>query len=569
MKTLQAGPLTAGYENGFLRRIAYGENEVLRMIYFALRNHNWNTIPCHIENENISLSETGFQITYDCYNTDGDVTVMEWKASIHGKDDGTITFEIGGTSKENFRRNRAGFCILHPLDLTGTAVTVTHPDQSKTIDPFPVKIAPENPFKYIESMEWRSSEVPFALFFEGDIFETEDQRNWGDASFKTFCTPLDKPFPVELKRGEKVFQRVTFRPLRKLLPPQPSRKHIFLRETGTRSLLPSLGISESTEVRSLRSEAVELIRSLSLTHYRVDVYPGDDNWVTAFSKAYEIGFSLGLPLEAVLHLTDRCREEIEAFVVVCLQNRVKLRKVLLLKTKGLVTSQEMIGEVGQLKAAFPKMLVGGGTNYNFNEINKNRFSPGELDYISFAVDPQEHASDDLTIIENMEAQEHLIRSAKAIYGASMPVHVSPITLRKRFNPYATNPADLFISETAKADPRQKEVLAALWTFGSLCSLSKGGAAAVTFFQTTGDQGIISTDGVPHPVYDTLKTFSPYQGKEVRIVESSEPLAVQGMVLDGKFLALMNLTQEEKNIRFNDAELSLRPQEMTMHALHRP
>jgi hypothetical protein len=151
----------------------------------------------------------------------------------------------------------------------------------------------------------------------------------------------------------------------------------------------------------------------------------------------------------------------------------------------------------------------------------------------------------------------------------MPVHVSPITLRKRFNPYATNPADLFISEAAKADPRQKEVLAALWTFGSLCSLSKGGAAAVTFFQTIGDQGIISTDGVPHPVYNTLKTFSPYQGKEVRIVESSEPLAVQGMVLDEKFLALMNLTQQEKTIRFNDAELSLRPQEMTIHALHRP
>jgi hypothetical protein len=103
----------------------------------------------------------------------------------------------------------------------------------------------------------------------------------------------------------------------------------------------------------------------------------------------------------------------------------------------------------------------------------------------------------------------------------------------------------------------------------LCSLSKGGAAAVTFFQTTGDQGIISTEGAPHPVYDALKTFSPYQGKEVRIVESSDPLAVQGMVLDGKFLALMNMTQEEKTIRFNDEELSLRPQEMTMHLLHRP
>lgn len=565
---LQAGPLFAGYENGFLRRITYGESEVLRMIYFALRDHNWNTLPFRIENENISFGDADFRITYDCFNTDGGVTVMEWKAAIQGKDDATITFEIRGTATETFRKNRAGFCVLHPLNLTGTHVTVTHPDQSKTTHAFPAEIAPEDPFKYIESMEWRSADVPFALFFEGDIFETEDQRNWGDASFKTFCTPLDKPFPAELRRGDKVFQRITFKPLVRLAPPKPSRTHIFLRETGTRSLLPFFGIGESTETTGLGSQAVDLIRALNLRHYRVDVYPGNDNWVTDFSGAYEIGFSLGLPLEAVLHLTEKYREEIGAFVAVCLQNRVELRKVLLLKTKTLVTDQKIIGEVSQLKAAFPRVLVGGGTNYNFNEINKNRFSPGELDYVSFSVDPQEHAFDDLTIIENMEAQSHLIRSAKAIYGESMPVHVSPITLRKRFNPYATNPADLHISESAKADPRQKEAFAALWTFGSLCSLSKGGAAAVTFFQTAGGQGIVSNEGEPYPVYHTLKTFLPYQGKEVSILESTEPLAVQGMVLDGKFLALMNLTQEDKTVQFNDMEVSLSPLEMKMHGLYR-
>lgn len=568
MKMLQAGPLAAGYENGFLRRIAYGENEVLRMIYFALRDHNWNTFPCHIENENISFSDTEFQITYDCFNSDGGVTVMEWKASIHGKDDGSITFELRGSATENFRKNRAGFCILHPLNLTRTDVTITHPDRSKTVSPFPLEVAPENPFKNIESMEWISSDIPFSLFFEGDIFETEDQRNWGDASFKTFCTPLDKPFPVELKRGDKVFQRITFKPLAKLPPAKPSRPYVSLREAGIRSLLPFFGIGESTETRSLSPDAAEQIRALNLRHYRVDVHPGNDNWVADFSGVYEIGFGLGLPLEAVLHLTENYREEIEAFVVVGLQNRVRLRKILLLKTKSLVTGEETTDVVSQLKAAFPNVLVGGGTNYNFNELNKNHFSPGELDYISFSIDPQEHAFDDLTIIENMEAHEHMIRSAKGIYGVSMPVHVSPITLRKRFNPYATNPADLFISESAKADPRQKEVFAALWTFGSLCSLTKGGAASVTFFQTAGDQGIVSLNGTPYPVYETLKTFSPYQGKEVRILDSSQPLAVQGMVLGGKFLALMNLAQQDQTVRFNDSELSLRPFEMKLRELHR-
>ena len=60
-----AGPLQCGYDNGFLRRIAYGNNEVLRMIYFAVRDHNWNTMSASIENENVSATGEGVEITYD------------------------------------------------------------------------------------------------------------------------------------------------------------------------------------------------------------------------------------------------------------------------------------------------------------------------------------------------------------------------------------------------------------------------------------------------------------------------------------------------------------------------
>ena len=36
----------------------------------------------------------------------------------------------------------------------------------------------------------------------------EDQRNWTDASFKTYCTPLARPFPVPVQAGDRVDQRV-------------------------------------------------------------------------------------------------------------------------------------------------------------------------------------------------------------------------------------------------------------------------------------------------------------------------------------------------------------------------
>jgi hypothetical protein len=327
-------------------------------------------------------------------------------------------------------------------------------------------------------------------------------------------------------------------------------------------------VCASTETSELSNEAVGLISALNLKHYRIDVYPSRDNWVSDFSHAYEIGFALRLPLEVALHLTERYREEMESFSIVCQQNRVNLRKVLLLSVRGLVTSSEMIDNASTQKRALPKVLVGAGTDYNFNEINKNHFTPRDIDFVSFSIDPQEHAFDDLTILENIEAQEHLVRSAKSIYGEHMPVHISPLTLRKRFNPYATNPADLFISEEAKADPRQKEAFAAVWTFGSLCNLSKGKAAAVTMYQTAGNQGILSRKGEPYPVYEVIKSFALYQGRPVSILESSDSLSVQGMVLDGRILALANLTKKEKLVRFGKHEILLNAFEMKFEPLHR-
>src|SRR5215213_1202737 len=44
---------------------------------------------------------------------------------------------------------------------------------------------------------------------EGDTFEMEDQRNWTDASYKTYVRPLALPWPYTLKQGERVSQRVS------------------------------------------------------------------------------------------------------------------------------------------------------------------------------------------------------------------------------------------------------------------------------------------------------------------------------------------------------------------------
>ena len=43
---------------------------------------------------------------------------------------------------------------------------------------------------------------------EVHLFEMEDQRNWTDASYKTYGTPLALPFPAEINVGHKINKAV-------------------------------------------------------------------------------------------------------------------------------------------------------------------------------------------------------------------------------------------------------------------------------------------------------------------------------------------------------------------------
>src|SRR5262249_8671530 len=49
------------------------------------------------------------------------------------------------------------------------------------------------------------------LAFTGDLFELEDQRNWGDASFKTYCTPLRAGFPRTIAKGDAIAHSLDMR----------------------------------------------------------------------------------------------------------------------------------------------------------------------------------------------------------------------------------------------------------------------------------------------------------------------------------------------------------------------
>ena len=94
---LRAGALTCQYEEGNLRSIRVGEVELLRMIYSAVRDQNWNTIAPIVSQEKIEQSADSFLITYDCRYQEGDIDFSAtFSIILKGRMDGRVLLQKKG-----------------------------------------------------------------------------------------------------------------------------------------------------------------------------------------------------------------------------------------------------------------------------------------------------------------------------------------------------------------------------------------------------------------------------------------------------------------------------------------
>jgi hypothetical protein len=52
-------------DTGFLRKIVHGETEIVRAIYAAVRDENWNTVEPAIEVRNVHVEQNEFRVDFD------------------------------------------------------------------------------------------------------------------------------------------------------------------------------------------------------------------------------------------------------------------------------------------------------------------------------------------------------------------------------------------------------------------------------------------------------------------------------------------------------------------------
>ncbi len=567
---LRARPVTAMLDGIDLRYVRLGSFEVVRRIYVAVRDQNWNTIPARHRITRLDQAQDSFEVEFEVEHQARDLD-FAWHGRIVGFSDGKIRYEMDGIAKTDFRYNRIGLCILHPFQESAGRPYHAQTPQGELSGRLPEQIGQQRfehgyyvpLFPAFSSLTVDLADAVRAHFtFEGDLFEMEDQRNWTDASFKTYCTPLSRGFPHQAHTGSRIAQ--SFTAWAEGTPMEKGHEELRLslgQSTGQR--LPTMGFGMASHGASLATRELELLRRLRPDHLRADIHLATE-YSADLERAIAACRALDCALELAVFLTEETASELERLASL-LQGRARVARFLIFQEGAQTahpsetTAPRLVTLARErLQRVAPQAAFIGGTDMYFCELNRTRPQVEAMDGISYTILPQQHAFDERSIVETLEAQAETVKSAQAFSGGR-PVVISPITLKRRYNPHATAAeAERAADELPDAvDPRQMSLFGAAWTAGSIKYLAESGAASLTYYETTGWLGLMereagsplpelfpSAPGMVFPLYHVFADVAEWKDGSIVECSSNRPLTAVALAVESAgslHLLAMNLT----------------------------
>lgn len=528
---LRTKNLNCCYERGALRYIRRGNTELVRMIYCAVRDNNWGTVPYVIVDEKITDDKESFVVRVSVKYEQENILFFA-DLLIEGKDD-MIYFSMRGSPGNNFLSNRTGLCVHLPVkEFSGIPTTITGTSGNKTDIFFPGYISPHQPFTDIGQLDGSTYGTDLQLVFSGEVFEAEDQRNWMDNSFKLYNRPLSRPFPFPVTTGESIQQHITLKTSSSGPTIIDQDKAIPGNEWQP---IPALGIAAADEVKLLTGEEAGILKLYPFSFYRAELHL-DTAWEDILDMHIANAGSLGARLQLVVFFTDRWQQEQPAFLEKIFLHAESIYSVLPLHKNYKVTPGFLqAGLYPVIKKNYPNVLVGYGTDIYFTELNRQKPAGDLYDFVSFSLNPQVHNDDALTVLENLRTLPDIIRTISSF--TSKPVVVSPVTFKKRKN--HDGAGDSVHNLVDNYDERQFTWYGAGWFLLSLYYLRH--VSSAVFFTTTGRSGLANCYDAPLGiVLQKIKTFQPvsvqkiYTANHIRLVFRNKQQEEMDFVFDEQY-----------------------------------
>jgi len=479
-------------------------------VYVAVRDADANNLPGTTRDLVVTEGPgPRFEARFVCRHAVGGGW-YEWNGRVVGNPDGRIEYHMAGVASSAFVYPRLGLCVLHSADRYAGARYESRLGSATTTGVLPVSIGPQRyergrlhgllaPFGRLELQPDDGTAIVFE--FEGDLFQMEDQRSFGDSTFKTYSTPIEWVGPYRLEAGQELAQSVAIsvrHDQSAAASVRPLKVGIVRLGAATGRSAPPIGLNTASDDVEPSAAELDRVASLKPSHIRAEVVvahglaAAERTMVRASAEASSAGCALWVDL---IVDTDR-RSDFEA-IVAMIASRERTPEYVFVATRVLEPPDSGEGRERLLatRRAFADRsrptTVGIAAQRRLAEINRWEYDGGFVQALSFPFSPTAHLADDMTMVSNLGQLGDMVASARGSMG-DRPVYVGPISLTTRRGPYPLGP-DGLAGLPARVDQRQVSLLAAAWTVGCVSHLVHGGASGLTLYETLGWLGVSERD----------------------------------------------------------------------------
>ena len=576
-RLVELGDLSFLVEPESVRGIRWRGIEVVRGISWPIRDENWVSMPQKGTGESLAVNSDTAELDQEFTVANGD---LQCRLTLCADSRGSIEFQLTMNPQVDFRTNRSGFAVLHPVSgVAGTPLAVRHSDGSLEETEFPHLISPSQPAFDIVGIRHQVSGVDVDISFAGEIFEMEDQRNWSDASFKTYCHPLVFPFTYTLGAGESYVQSISIS-LSGGRAGSGTSARKALELTPVAAPFPDIGLAlEKGWMCSPENAPLVAVAGPRFAQVRTET--GEDPEFLAEAARFAQELEIEVDLEVVVPGNLDASESLRSVADAAAAAGLAPKRILPLP-EGYLDSHQPIGPwpegvkpaeaVVAAKGVFANSVVGGGILTNFTEFNRCPPDPEVCGFVSHGLTPLVHTADDRSVIETLESYPSIFASAEAL-GGGLPYRLGLVSIGMRSNPYgpavADNP-DQIRQCMAMHDPRHQGLFAAAWIVGALAQTEGHSVEAVSLGSPGGPFAIVSEplevlrpmfdkseSAQVYPIYHSFRAAAAMSGK-ARLAVSGLPHGVHGVATEsqgGVELILANLSDGSAEVSLPFAQAS--------------
>lgn len=529
VQRLSAGDLEVEFAQGNLRAIRFKGHEILRAIAYVVRDSDWGTFDPAISGLTVDRQAEHFEVRYAARCGEG----LNYTAAIRGHADGTLNFSVTAMPECDFETNRCGFCVLHPIvGVAGKSVTVEHCDGTKEDAVFPDLIEPWQPFKSIRSLTHTPGEgIEATCRFVGDEFEMEDQRNWSDASYKTYVRPLALPWPYIMPAATTNTQTVEL--VLKVSPSATSRANsanfvrvrVSNRPTGRKFAETGLLIMPDALQETLdhRAALEDIAPGFLLCHLDATAGHGQDE-LSGYANLQSRS-KCPVRLEYIAVADGNLNGEFRALAMKIQRSGLRLDAMVVCPSVDRQSTPPgstwpecppLSDLYRSAREALPGLAIGGGMVSYFTELNRKRPPLALLDFVTHGTNPIVHAADDTSVMQTLEALPFIFRSATQIMGDDRTYCLGPSYIPMRQNPYGSRVFDNSNSRKtmAKMDPRQRGLFAASFMAGYAARVAEHDISSFVPASLLGPAGLLGGVDVRYPAFHIVRQLSKLAGQSV-------------------------------------------------------